>query len=1001
VTRTDEETAPFEPLDARTRFWRTLDERAETPAARAAAENEFLPETLDPALPAATLTRRGFLGMVGAAAAMAACTTHERTIVPYTKRPEEFIPGVANYYATTFPEGERSYAVLVKTREGRPIHVTGNDEHPRLGGKASLRAMADIVSLYDDKRLRRPSFEGRPSTWQEADHALLAAVGEASSQSRPILLITAASDSPTRAALLAEVGRRVPTLEHRAWEPGRGGGALSAAQAAYGTNIRIRLRLDRVQVVLDFGADFLAGDDPEAAAAFTAQRRPNEPVSAMNRLWVFEGPLSLTGSNADHRFPIRPSQAAGLLFALASALHQTHGLALPEGMALTPPPTDCAARSGIPAGLWEALLGDLSDAKESAVVLCGESMPADAHVGAHLLNRMLNSRGVELAPSAPVLGAVELASVIEPMEAGHYHTVIVWGANPAYAFPDAQRFRAAIGRVPHRFWIGQRVDETAETCSWRLPENHWLESWGDHGSPELLTLQQPAVRALYETRQGEDILIALLRGLGTQGPTDFRQYLLERWRHEVYSADHPVAFEPYMNAALHDGVLARELPSASDLELRAESVIRASSAAAAARPPDGFELALAPSSQLLDGRYAHNAWLQELPDPITKSTWGNPLLVSVSDATALGLENGDLVRLTVGGQSVETPVIVQPGQAVGVLALCLGYGRKVEPVGREVGTNAYPLLSADVSSQNLRTEAKLTKLGRQVRLPLTQRHHRMHGRDLVRSRTLTQFAEECARPPKKLALPSLYPDQRFPGHKWGMVVDLAACVGCSACVVACQSENNVATVGPEQVERGREMHWIRVDTYYEGSEANPHVVHQPMMCQQCDSAPCENVCPVNATNHSPDGLNQMAYNRCVGTRYCANNCPYKVRRFNFFNYAAEKKEPQDLLFNPEVTVRPRGVMEKCTFCVQRIADAGARAKVEKRALRDGDIVPACAAACPTSALVFGDLNDPDSRVTRASRNRRGYKVLEELGVRPAVTYLPALRNPAPRGGARG
>ncbi|MBN1612105.1 MAG: TAT-variant-translocated molybdopterin oxidoreductase [Polyangiaceae bacterium] len=1001
MTRPDGETASFEPQSVRTRFWRTLEERTETPGARAAAEDEFLPETVGDSLAPTILTRRGFLGMVGAAAAIAACTPRERTIVPYTKRPEEVIPGVANYYATTFPEGERSYSVLVKTREGRPLHITGNDEHPRLRGKTTLRAIADIMGLYDDGRLRRPSYRGRPSTWPEADKALAAAVAEASDQSKPLLLLTGASGSPTRAALLAELGRRVPALEHRVWEPSRGGGMLSAAQAAFGTNVCVRLRLERTKVVVSVGADFLAGDDPEAAAAFTAQRRPREPVSDMPRLWAFEGPLSVTGSNADHRFPIRPSQAASLVFALAAALHASYGFALPPGVVLAPPESDCAARSGISADLWQALLTDLSDAKESAVVLCGDSMPEQAHVAAHLLNAILHSRGIELAPAPPVLSAVELAGVVEQMEEGRYHAVVFWGTNPAYAFPNAQRLRAALSRVPHRFWIGQCIDETAEICSWRLPENHWLESWGDHGSPELLTLQQPAVGCLYDTRQGEDMLIALLKGLGTTGLTNYHEYLLDRWRREVYSEGIPVPFERYMHAALHDGVLARELASAAALELRADAVNRASSTVAAARAAPGFELVLAPSTQLLDGRYANNPWLQELPDPITKNTWGNPLLVSVADANHLGLENGDRVRLTVAGQSVETPVIVQPGQASGVLSLSLGYGRKVGLLGRKVGSNAYPLLGADASSHNLRTGAKLAKLGTHVRMPLTQRHHRMHGRDLVRSRTLAQYAEESAQPPKKVALPTLYPDQRFPAHKWGMVVDLAACVGCSACVLACQSENNIATVGPEQVERGREMHWIRIDTYYEGSADNPCVVHQPMMCQQCDSAPCENVCPVNATNHSPDGLNQMAYNRCVGTRYCANNCPYKVRRFNFFNYTAEKKEPENLVFNPEVTVRPRGVMEKCTFCVQRIADARMRAKVEKRTMRDGDVVPACAAACPTSAIVFGDLNDPNSRVARASRNRRGYKVLEELGIRPAVTYLAALRNPSERGGARG
>jgi molybdopterin-containing oxidoreductase family iron-sulfur binding subunit len=423
-----------------------------------------------------------------------------------------------------------------------------------------------------------------------------------------------------------------------------------------------------------------------------------------------------------------------------------------------------------------------------------------------------------------------------------------------------------------------------------------------------------------------------------------------------------------------------------------------------ARPAEGFELVLFPGTQVHDGRYANNGWLQECPDPVTKMTWSNVLSLSVTDARKLGLKDGDVARVEAGGRSLELPVVLQPGQANGVAAIALGYGRGTGSVGKGHGVNAFPLLDAEPASANLRRAARISATGGTQELARTQGHFRMEGRDLVRSWTVAEFIEKAKHAEHTHDLATLYPPVDYPDQKWGMVIDLSACVGCSGCVVACQSENNIPVVGPEQVTKGREMHWIRIDRYYQDDTTNPEnatAVHQPMLCQHCDHAPCENVCPVNATNHSPDGLNQMAYNRCVGTRYCANNCPYKVRRFNFLEYTADKVEPESLVYNPEVSVRPRGVMEKCTFCVQKIQDVKVRAKGDHRPIRDGEVVPACAAGCPAEAIVFGDLNDKTSRVAQLTHARRGYKVLEELGARPAVTYLADLKNPAVEAPAKG
>ncbi len=969
------------------RHWRTLDERDETPAARLAAHDEFVVGAVDPAVPRDTfVSRRDFMGLVAAAAALVgttACSKRKKgTIVPYTKRPQEVVPGVATYYASAFPEGPRAYPVLVKTREGRPIHVQGNDEHPTLKGKTSPRAVADILRLYDPDRLRAPKTPQGEISWKEAEDRLLKAFSEAKSANRPVLLMTGALPSPTTQGLLADLKRAMPSLEHLAWEPAAGDGATTALAASYGQPVQLRPDLAKAEVVLSLGADLLSGEDPEAIRAFAAKRRLEKSSDAgMNRLWVLEGAMSLTGQNADQRLTVRPSRLAQVAFALARELAPSRtelaGASLPADL-------------HIPGATWKQLVADLRHAGAKALVLCGEAMPFEAHRAAHLLNEILGSQAFELAPAPALATHAQVEATAQKMKAGGYGAVLFWGVNPVYAHPKPDLWQEALARMPFKAWLGLMEDETSARCALVLPESHWLESWGDFETRGAQVLQQPTIAPLYDSRQGEDILLALIRGLGGSAPAEVHLAVQARWQREVQPKGSLASFERFWQSALHDGLVAVG-PTPLKPAFRAEG-LREAVAKASAGAPAGFELQLTPSTQVLDGRYGNNGWLQELPDPVTKTAWGNPLVIGVGDAKALALKDGDQVKLSVGGKELLLPVIVQPGQAKGVFSLALGYGRATGGVARAIGTNAFPLLGVD-ACPNLRSGVTLTPTGRRVEVPRTQAHHRMEGRDLVRSWSLAEFAHHEAHPHKPHVLHTLYPDVQFPGERWGMVIDLSACVGCSGCVVACGSENNVPVVGPEQVAKGREMHWIRIDRYYEGDAENPKAVHQPMLCQHCEHAPCENVCPVNATNQSPDGLNQMAYNRCVGTRYCANNCPYKVRRFNFHEYTAYKSEPETLVYNPEVTVRPRGVMEKCTFCVQRINDGRIRAKGENRPLRDGEIAPACAVACPGEAIVFGDLKDPNSRVSQLIKSGRQYKVLEDLGARPAVTYLANLRNP--------
>ncbi len=983
------------------RFWRTLEERIESPEAQRAAQDEFLPGAVPGfddvhGLPVQHgFSRRDFLGLVSATAALAATVACDRkgqgTVVPYTKRPVEVVPGVANFYASACQEGRRVYPVLVKTREGRPIHLTGNDEHPGTRGKTSPRTMADVLRLYDPDRLRAPKLDGRIQGWAEVEGRLHAALVAAKAAGQPVLLMSGAVASPSRKALLADFKAALPTLEHLALESAAGDAAEEANRASFGQAVQIQPRLDRAEIILSLGADFLNGEDPESLAAWGARRRLKSAQERINRLWVLEGPMTLTGTNADVRIPVAPSRLGALAFALAKAL-AAKGMPVPAGTDLSAIPAGLPAELSGFAKAWSDLLQDLHHTGRKAVVLCGAQMPVEAHQAAHLLNAMLGSEGLTLRAAEPLATVKDLEAAAKGMAGGRYGAVVFWDVNPAFTFPATAAWRSAVAKVPFRAWIGLVEDETAAQCQALLPESHWLESWGDFWTEGADVLQQPTVGTLYDTRQGEDVLLGAIKALGGRVLDNYHAFLQDRWQRSLPAG---TTFEQ----ALHDG-LAKVAAKATPPSFKGASVAAATAKAAASRA-DGLELVLFPGFATFDGRHGNNSWLQETPDPITKMTWDNPLSVSVQDAKALGIQEGDLVSLSLDGTTLKLPAVIQPGQAKGVLSLALGYGRSTGGVAKGVGINAYPLMGLDPASANVRPGVRLAKAGGRKELSRTQSHHRMEGRDLVRSLTMDEYAHNPKGHRHMPELVSLYEEQKFPDHKWGMVIDLAACTGCSACVVACQSENNVPVVGPEQVAKGREMHWIRIDRYYEGDLEDPktiHAVHQPMLCQHCDHAPCENVCPVNATNHSPDGLNQMAYNRCVGTRYCANNCPYKVRRFNFLEYTAYKTEPETLVNNPEVTVRPRGVMEKCSFCVQRIQDVKIRAKGEGRSILDGEVTTACMAGCPSDAIVFGDLKDPKSKVAQLVSASRAYRVLEEVGAKPAITYLADLKNPVAGGG---
>jgi Fe-S-cluster-containing dehydrogenase component len=970
-----------------------------------------LPDGMD------AISRRRFLTLLSASASLALGTSCSRidrgSIVPYTRNPGDIIPGIASHYASTFQEGLATLGVLVKTREGRPIHIEGNKEHTVSRGKTSLRAIGDLLGLYDPDRLRAPSHKGAAAGWDEVVQTLTKALADARMHNRPVLLLTGALISPSQRALIHDLKLALPGLEHAAWEPVAPQTELAAASSLYGKAIVPRLHLERAQIILSLQSDFL-GTQPDAAILaqdFAARRAITRPDTGLNRLWVLEGSMTLTGANADQRLQIRPSRIGAVAFTLIKLLNQIHAVPLPAGLR----PDDLSAFElgplsqavAVDPGAIRALANDLGRARNSALVLAGPALPPEVHVACRLLNAMLGSEGNTLGlndgPSLPDLVSLgDLQSILKDAAQGKFALGIFWGANPAYAFPDSAMWREAVSKMPETFRIGLYEDETALDCEWRIPEHHWLESWGDfEPSPDFVSLRQPVIGAIHNTRQAEELLLSCMRRMNIQTSRTYLEYIKARWRADVYPLGSPVPFESFWNAALHDGGVRRQpgsLPPPSLNTDAAQAALQSVKNGLAAAPAN-LELILSPASGVYDGRYANNGWLTEFPDPVTKATWGNPLLLSIADAERLGVREDDVVRISAGKGVVHAPVIVQPGQAPGVAALSLGYGRRTGSVAIDVGSNAFSLMDVSSTAPFLVTKVKVDRGVREggPHTPKTQVESRMGGRDLARSWTLPEYARKSEAGDTegdRHGLASLIPAPEFPQHKWGMVIDLSACTGCSACVIACQSENNIPVVGPDRVARGRAMHWIRIDRYYEGDARDPAVLHQPMLCQQCDNAPCEIVCPVNATTHSPEGLNQMVYNRCVGTRYCSNNCPFKVRRFNFFDYTSMKREPESLVYNPEVTVRPRGVMEKCTFCIQRIQNAKQNAKAESRKIRDGEIQTACAAACPANAIVFGDLNDAASRVATLSTLNRKYKLLEELGVRPSITYLADISNPA-------
>jgi MoCo/4Fe-4S cofactor protein with predicted Tat translocation signal len=1093
-------------------YWRNLEELADSDEFQELVNREYphAAEEWDD-----RVNRRSFIKLMGASFALAglsACAYQPtETIVPFVRQPEGYTPGKPAFYATAMSLGGGATGLLVRSNEGRPTKIEGNELHPASLGASDAYSQASILQLYDPDRSQTLNFRGEIRTWS----AFLGATSQALDNQRPkqgagLRFLTETVTSPTLAAQIADILREFPQARWYQYEPvGRGNSGTGAFQA-FGQPVNVIYNFTRADRILGLDADFLACGPASLRNArdFASRRRVNGEGGAarMSRFYAVESTPTNTGASADHRWPLRPSEIEGFARAVAARL----GVQM-AGTAQAP--------ASIPANVIDAIARDLQQAGSAALVVPGDEQPAIIHALAHAMNQRLGSIGntvnftdpLEFRPPGQENTALdsigELRTLVQEMNAGQVDMLVMVGGNPVYNAPADLQFRTSMEKVGLRVHLSLYEDETSALCHWHIPESHYLESWGDARAFDgTVSIIQPLIAPLYRgtrspieflaaftqqpERTGYEIVRAFWQGKIGAGGTALARTTAQGTGQRAASAQQPPTanqtttpaaqntgqggasnnqnttaratgnqptgnqsansqsannqagapsaantsqtagasaqggaaqgnstgspsatagdFEQQWRKALHDGVIQNTAFPTRTIALAGNwDNVPVQPVA----DPNALEVVFRADPSVYDGRFANNGWLQELPKPITKITWDNAAMVSPATARRLGLENelgwkggewhATLVNLTFQGRTVTAPVWVLPGQPDNTVTVHLGYGRwragrsGTGTEDKPVGFNAYAIRSSNAlwSGGGL----QLAKAGGTYQIATTQLHHLMENRDLVRAGSVEDYKknpsfapEEKHEPPRDL---TMYPNYDYSkDYAWGMAIDVSTCIGCNACVVACQSENNIPVVGKEQVLRSREMHWLRVDSYYKGDEANPHTFFQPVPCMHCENAPCEPVCPVAATVHSAEGLNDMVYNRCVGTRYCSNNCPYKVRRFNFLLYQDFETPTYKLMRNPEVTVRSRGVMEKCTYCVQRIQYAKIESEKEDRPVRDGEIVTACQAACPSNAIVFGNINDPNSRVAKLKAEERNYGLLSDLNTRPRTTYLAAIRN---------
>jgi MoCo/4Fe-4S cofactor protein with predicted Tat translocation signal len=974
-------------VGART-YWRSLEELAESPRFAAFVARE-VPRFRDAVL--AAPDRRRFLQLMAASLALgglAACgpEPNPRQMLPYVEEPEGIIPGQNRYYATAHTRDGYAEGVLIAHQMARPIKVEGNPEHPASLGAASAIVQASILTLYDPRRAQTILGNGQIGSWEGFVTALyerrlrllLQRGGEG------LRLLTGTVTSPSLAALIADLQKQFPALRWHQWEPLYRDNAMAAAERGFGRPVERVFEVGAADVIFAVDSDLISAAPGWLAYArqFAARRRPAETGGKMSRVYAIESTPTLIGAKADHRLPLRPEEILAALRHIAGALGAG--------------PQQWTQSAGPHTAWLKAAAEDLRQHRGGrALVHAGREQSPEIHLLADAVNAALGGFGKTVRPVEPVAAATDtagsqrqsLADLIADMQAGKVETLLMFDTNPVYAAPADVDFAAALRRVKLSVSLALYADETALASTWHISALHEYEAWGDARAFDgTITIQQPQVRPLYGGHSARQVLAVLQ---GNTLPDDYA-LLREYWRNRAQQENRG-EFEGFWHDALRRGVVpdtaSPAINATPHIEFAADQTSAPSRQQRQRTPP--LQLLFRPDEGNWDGRYADNAWLLEMPRTFTRLTWDNAALIAPATAKGLGVETDQIVEIATKTGTVRAPIFVLPGQAADCITLPLGWGRAAGGLGAGIGFDAYQLRTA--AEPWLVEAISVTKTGASARLATTQGDDRVEGRDLIHEGTLAQFNRSPGSLHAIEKNESLYPDFRYPERAWAMAIDLNSCIGCQACVIACQAENNVPVVGKDQVLDGRVMHWLRIDRYYAGPPDAPDIAFEPMPCMHCENAPCEVVCPVHATVHDHEGLNLMVYNRCVGTRFCSNNCPYKVRRFNFFAYAHEDARPP-ASWNPEVTVRGRGVMEKCTYCIQRIKEAEIAADRDDRKLQDGAVVTACQQSCPTQAIIFGDRNDPHSAVARRKARQIDYVLLDDLNTRPRTSYSALIRN---------
>ena len=979
------------------KYWKGLAQLNENPLVDKLEQNEFVDEIPvdeflgDKELSTTSTSRRDFLKFLGfstAAATLAACEAPINRSIPFVIKPEEITPGIANYYATTMYDGHDFASVLVKTREGRPIKIDSNKS------ATNARIQASVLSLYDSSRLKNPMKDGMDIDWSTADAEIITKLNEIKNTGGKIAILSSTVISPSTKKLIADFSDNYGNVMHVQMDAVSYSGMLDANEASFGVRALPTYNFDKAAVIVSFGADFLGNWlNADYAKQYVTARNPKNRKMAKH--YQVESTLSLTGSNADDRIQIKPSEQAGLLSNLYSALN-----------------------GGTADSRIAKMANDLANNAEKSIVVCNINEP-QVQTLVNAINNKLGNYENTLSLSTPSYlkkgNDAEVTALVEEMNAGNIAALITYNVNPSYTLQNADGYNTGLEKVELTIATSLYNDESASKMMYACPDNHYLESWGDaNPSNGIYTLMQPTIAPLFKGRQFQESIMAWM------GKSDYHTYL-----QNFYSSID-------WNKSLHNGHFTQ------NQDAKNVSLFSASVPSFDLVKSESIEFEMYEKISMGDGSQSNNPWLQELPDPLSRACWDNYLTMSAATARKLGIKNwnvsngalnGNMVNITVNGTTINNvPVMIQPGQAVGTIAMAVGYGRiAAGKCGNDIGFNAFSLGNGI---------ADLEVVGGEYEFAATQLHHTMMGREIVKETTLADFIKDpysgnhketyaTHDGPKIASEVTLWDEfDHSTGHFWNMSIDLTSCIGCSACVISCHAENNVPVVGKEEVRKSRDMHWLRIDRYFssdmtkelskaekisaidmyaemEDPSENPEVVFQPVMCQHCNHAPCETVCPVAATSHGNEGQNHMAYNRCVGTRYCANNCPYKVRRFNWFQYSDNDKfdfnmndDHGKMVLNPDVVVRSRGVIEKCSMCIQKIQEVKLNAKVAGKRVRDEDAQTACSSACPTNAIVFGDVNDDTHKIQALKKEERAYKLLEHLNTDPSVFYQTKIRNKA-------